>query len=48
MGDPHRNAAAPIFTASRDGACEDHQLLRRIGQGDEDAMTGSCSLKFSW
>jgi len=39
MGDPHRNAAAPIFTASRDGACEDHQLLRRIGQGDEDAMT---------
>ena len=39
MGDPHRNAATPIFTASRDGACEDHQLLRRIGQGDEDAMT---------
>ena len=37
MGDPHRNAAAPIFTASRN-ACEDLQLLRRIGQGDEDAM----------
>src|SRR5215472_16389283 len=38
MGDPHGDAAAPIFTASRDDACDDVHLLRRIGQGDEDAM----------
>jgi RNA polymerase sigma-70 factor, ECF subfamily len=38
MDDPHRDAGAPTFTASRDGACDDVQLLRRIGQGDEDAM----------
>src|SRR5215472_10268707 len=38
MGDPHGDAAAPIFTASRDDACDDAALLRRIGQGDEDAM----------
>ena len=38
MDDPHRDAGAPTSTASRDGACDDVQLLRRIGQGDEDAM----------
>ena len=38
MDDPHWDAGAPTFTASRDGACDDVQLLRRIGQGDEDAM----------
>ena len=38
MGDPHGDAATPIFTASRDDACDDAALLRRIGQGDEDAM----------
>jgi RNA polymerase sigma-70 factor (ECF subfamily) len=38
MNDPHREAGSPTFTASRDGACDDAQLLRRIGQGDEDAM----------
>jgi RNA polymerase sigma-70 factor, ECF subfamily len=38
MDDPHRDVGAPIFTASRDEACDDVQLLRRIGQGDEDAM----------
>jgi RNA polymerase sigma-70 factor (ECF subfamily) len=38
MDDPHRDVGAPIFTASRDDACDDFQLLRRIGQGDEDAM----------
>jgi RNA polymerase sigma-70 factor (ECF subfamily) len=38
MDDPHRDVAAPIFTASRDDACDDVQLLRRIGAGDEDAM----------
>jgi len=38
VDDPHRDAGAPTFTASRDGACDDVQLLRRIGQGDEDAM----------
>jgi RNA polymerase sigma-70 factor, ECF subfamily len=38
MDGPQRDAGAPIFTVSRDGACDDIQLLRRIGQGDEDAM----------
>ena len=38
MNDPQRDAGAPIFTVSRDGACDDVELLRRIGQGDEDAM----------
>jgi len=37
MSDP-RGDGAPIFTVSRDGACDDAALLRRIGQGDEDAM----------
>jgi RNA polymerase sigma-70 factor, ECF subfamily len=37
MGDP-RGDGAPIFTVSPDGACDDAALLRRIGQGDEDAM----------
>jgi RNA polymerase sigma-70 factor, ECF subfamily len=39
MNDPRWEAGSPTFTASRDGACDDVQLLRRIGQGDEDAMT---------
>jgi RNA polymerase sigma-70 factor (ECF subfamily) len=38
MDDPHRDVGAPTFTASRDGACDGVQLLRMIGQGDEDAM----------
>ena len=38
MDDPHRDVGAPTFTASRDDARDDVQLLRRIGQGDEDAM----------
>jgi RNA polymerase sigma factor (sigma-70 family) len=39
MDGPQQDASAPIFTVSRDGACNDDvQLLRRIGQGDEDAM----------
>lgn len=38
MNDPHRDAGAPAFTASHDGASGDAELLRRIGQGDEDAM----------
>jgi RNA polymerase sigma-70 factor (ECF subfamily) len=38
MNDPHGDAAATIFTASHDGACDDVQLLRRIGAGDESAM----------
>jgi hypothetical protein len=33
-----RRAGAATFTAGHDGACTDVQLLRRIGQGDEDAM----------
>ena len=38
MDGPQQDASAPIFTVSRDEACDDVQLLRRIGQGDEDAM----------
>ena len=38
MNDPHGDAGAATFTAGHDGACDDVQLLRRIGQGDEDAM----------
>jgi RNA polymerase sigma-70 factor (ECF subfamily) len=38
MNDPHRDSGAPVFTAGRDGARDDVQLLGRIGQGDEDAM----------
>jgi RNA polymerase sigma-70 factor, ECF subfamily len=38
MNDPHGNAGAATFTASHDAARDDVQLLRRIGQGDEDAM----------
>ena len=38
MNDPCRDVGATTFTASRDLACDDAELLRRIGQGDEDAM----------
>jgi RNA polymerase sigma-70 factor (ECF subfamily) len=39
MNDPHRDASAATFIASDDdGTCDDVQLLRRIGRGDEDAM----------
>ena len=38
MNDPHRDLGAATFTASHDPACDDVELLRRIGQGDEDAM----------
>ena len=38
MDGPQQDASAPIFTVSRDEACDDLQLLRRIGRGDEDAM----------
>jgi RNA polymerase sigma-70 factor, ECF subfamily len=38
MNDPRQEAGSPTFTASRDGACDDAALLRRIGRGDEDAM----------
>jgi RNA polymerase sigma-70 factor, ECF subfamily len=38
VNDPHRDVGAPTFTAGRDPACDDAGLLRRIGQGDEDAM----------
>ena len=38
MNDPHGDADVPISTVRRDGACDDAALLRRIGQGDEDAM----------
>lgn len=38
MNDPHGDAGAATFTAGHDGARDDIGLLRRIGQGDEDAM----------
>jgi RNA polymerase sigma-70 factor, ECF subfamily len=38
VNDPNRDAGAPAFTATDDPACDDVGLLRRIGQGDEDAM----------
>jgi RNA polymerase sigma-70 factor (ECF subfamily) len=38
VNDPHRDVGAAIFTAIHDHACDDAGLLRRISQGDEDAM----------
>jgi RNA polymerase sigma factor (sigma-70 family) len=38
VNDPHRDAGAATIAASRDPSRDDGQLLRRIGQGDEDAM----------
>lgn len=38
MNESHREAGAATFANSRDPACDDVELLRRIGQGDEDAM----------
>ena len=38
MNEPHGDAGAATFTAGHDDACDDVRLLRRIGQGDEDAM----------
>jgi RNA polymerase sigma-70 factor (ECF subfamily) len=38
MNDPGGDAGAPVFTVGRGGACGDVASLRRIGQGDEDAM----------
>jgi len=38
VNDPHPDVGAATFTASHDPACDDAGLLRRIGQGDEDAM----------
>jgi len=38
VNDPHRDVGAATFTARDDPAREDAGLLRRIGQGDEDAM----------
>jgi RNA polymerase sigma-70 factor (ECF subfamily) len=38
MNDPRADAGAATFTASDDEPCDDIQLLRRLGQGDESAM----------
>jgi len=38
MNDPHGDAGAATFTASHDDDCGDAGLLRRMSQGDEDAM----------
>jgi RNA polymerase sigma-70 factor (ECF subfamily) len=38
VNDPRPDAGAPAFTSSRDPAGDGAELLRRIGDGDEDAM----------
>jgi hypothetical protein len=38
VNDPHRDVGATTSTTSRDPVDDDAELLRRIGQGDEDAM----------
>lgn len=38
MNDPHQDVGAMTFTTSRGPVGDDAELLRRIGQGDEDAM----------
>ena len=38
MNNPHREVGTAAFTACHDAACDGAGLLRRIGQGDEDAM----------
>jgi RNA polymerase sigma-70 factor, ECF subfamily len=38
MNDPPGDAGTAVFTASRDGACDEVELLDRIGAGDEGAM----------
>jgi RNA polymerase sigma-70 factor (ECF subfamily) len=38
VNDPHRDDGAPAFTVTHDPAWDDAESLRRIGQGDEDAM----------
>src|SRR5271154_102019 len=38
MNDPHGDAGAATFTDRQDGACDDVELLRRIGQGEQSAM----------
>jgi RNA polymerase sigma-70 factor, ECF subfamily len=38
MDGPQQDASTPVFTVNREGACDDAELLRGIGRGDEDAM----------
>jgi RNA polymerase sigma-70 factor, ECF subfamily len=38
VNDPNRDVGTAAFTSHLDPACADAGLLRRIGQGDEDAM----------
>jgi RNA polymerase sigma-70 factor, ECF subfamily len=38
VNDPHRDVGAAAITASHDPDCDDAGLLRRISQGDADAM----------
>jgi RNA polymerase sigma-70 factor, ECF subfamily len=38
VNDPHRDAGVTTLATGPDPACDDAQLLRRIGQGDESAM----------
>ncbi len=39
MNDPHRDSGAAALALSQGPVCDDVQLLRQIGQGDENAMT---------
>ena len=38
MNDPHRNTGAAAFADRHGPACDDAELLRRISNGDEDAI----------
>ena len=38
MNEPHRDIGAAALTASHGPVCDDAGLLRKVGQGDEDAM----------
>lgn len=38
MNEPHGDAGAATYAVPRGGGCDDAALLRRIGQGDQDAM----------
>ncbi len=39
MSEPRRDASTPAFAASHEPGCDGAGLLRRIGEGDEDAMS---------
>jgi RNA polymerase sigma-70 factor, ECF subfamily len=40
VNDPHRDSGAATLASGRGPSCDGAWLLRRIGEGDEDAMAG--------